>query len=697
MAVQKGNAKKAINYGSGAGGGKLTSRPGIFLIVLCLLSTLVHYLLSVNSVHMPTVYIDEGLYVNIARSIFYEGRVLYRGQPLSYVYLLYPLFLLPMFLLPASVSLYRAIQLYNALLISTSVFPAYLLGKKAGLTRERSCLLAVLTAIVPEMALSSFMTAESVYYPLMIWQFVLAASICRETDAKKKTLYRFGLGLLTGISFFTKPVCVIFGVCFLLVDAVLCLKNHERGDALKAFGGVALAGLTVAAGYAVYHLLFGSATVMNLYEKQFDETTVESIPIMLEGVIWHVFALTLAFGGVCVTLPAFFRKDYPAEDRKLMAAAAVGILATVIGVAVTVVPYKYEADGIRNPVHLRYLMFFAPLVLTFTLSPFLKLKKPGKGLKIFLLVCAGLAAFQGVYGLIYMKSGTFNSPSLNMFYNDRLGPVWGIIMMALSVLFTVTVACGSGWKKNYVRNFCLVLSVFFIMNTCLTCAARKTQPPQQEENATKVAEAAAAYDDTVIVTQNIFDDYRTFILDGHMRKAKQSIVMNDILLNVIETAGVYHSWVPVVQSPNPYNEPMSDTQTLLFDFDTARYVEFADNVRTEEFGEFTLAHITPGQPFLRTALGTIEGNTLYAEDTGSLLIYDPNILQRGWVTLVMTAKCASGAGCNVNFSCEGQEQDVQLTNEWQELTVTLPCSKNGFYYFAIKPEKDIQISSYRTE
>lgn len=697
MAPQSIAGKKANLSKSNTLGSKLTARPSVFLTVLFLVSALVHYLLSINSVHIPTVYIDEGLYVNIARSIFFEGRVLYRGQPVSYVYLLYPFFLLPMFLLPASVSLYRAIQLYNAFLISTSVFPAYLLGKKMGLKQERSCLLAALTVLVPEMALSSFLTVESVYYPLMMWQFVLAVSICREQDPKKKTLQRLGLGLLTGITFFAKPVCVIFGACFLLVDMILCFKKHEKKDAWTDLGAVALTGLAVAAGYAVYHLAYGSATVMNLYEKQFDDTTVASIPIMLQSVVWHVFGLIVAFGGACVLMPGFYRKDYSAEDRKLMIGALVGILATVIGVAVMVVPYKFDPMGIKSPVHLRYLMFFAPLVVAFTLSPSLKLKRPGKGQTIFLVICAALTLIEAIFGFINMKSGTFNAPSLNMFYTDRIGTVWGIVLAALSVLFTLTVAFGSGWKKNYVRNFCLVLAIFFAVNTCLTCSARKTQPKEVEENATRVAEAASEYDDTVIITGNIYDDYRSFILDGHMRKMKQTVVFNDLMLNVIETGGVYHPWVPVVQSPNSYNEPMYDTETLLFDFDTPRYVEFADNVRTEQFGEFTLAHINRGQPFLKTALGSVEGNILHSVDTGSLLVYDPEILARGYVTLIMQARCTSGPSCTVTFSSCGQQLEAEVTSEVQEFSVTLPMVQNGFYQFTIDATGDIQIPSYRTE
>ena len=678
----------------------------IFLTVLYLITAAVHYLLSVNSVHMPTVYIDEGLYVNIARSIFFDGRVLYRGQPLSYVYLLYPFALLPLFLLPASVSLYRAIQLYNALLISTSVFPAYLLGKKMGLPRERACLLAALTAVVPEMALSSFLTAESLYYPLMIWQFVLAAVICRDPEPARKKRARFGLGLLTGISFFAKPVCVIFGACFLLTDAVICLIRHERRDMLYSAAAAALTGLTVLGGYAIYHLAYGQASALNLYEKQFSQTTAGSIPIILQSVVWHLFALTVAFGGACVLLPAFFRKNYQEQDRRLMVCTAVGILISVIGVAVTVVPYQFVSDGIRSPVHLRYLMFFAPLITVFTLSPEFRLKKPGTGLKVFLLVCAALTVTEAAAGFINMSAGTYNAPSLNMFYSERIGTVWGILLTLLSAAFTVWVACGSGWKSGYVKGFCTVLAIFFTVNTVLTCTARRTQPPETEQNATRAAEAAAAYDDTVIVTENVFDDYRTFMLDAHMRKTKQSVVMNDMLLNLIGTDGVWHSWTPEWQAPATPGaiEPMADTGTLLFDLDTAKGVEFTESVQTEQYGGYTLAKITRGQPVLKTALGSLVGNVLYSSSQGALLIYDPEIRTRGEVTLTLRARSVSGRNCTVTFTSAGQTFQTEFTTEWQEACLTLPVSSasgdatdSGFFRISFRSSDNLEIDSYRTE
>ena len=170
MAKGKANAKPtrsrntSINQKS-----RPLMKPWIILLAMFAISVAVRYGLSCALSAGPTVYIDEGLYINIARSLASEGRVLYRAQPISYLYLLYPFTLLPVFWLPASVNIYRAIQLWNAILMSSSVFPAYLIGKKLRLSKPQAYAVSAITLLMPEMCLSTQLIAESLIYPMMLW------------------------------------------------------------------------------------------------------------------------------------------------------------------------------------------------------------------------------------------------------------------------------------------------------------------------------------------------------------------------------------------------------------------------------------------------------------------------------------------------------------------------------------------------
>lgn len=516
------------------------NKTAIWLAGLFLLSSVLRYLFSVLSVNMPTVYIDEGLYINIARSLFNEGKVLYRAQPISYVYLGYPIALLPLFLLPSSVSLYRAVQAYNALLISTSVFPAYLLGKKMDLGSKKSFLLALFTALVPEMALSSFLTAESLYYPLMIWSFYIVAGICFEKERGFK--HYLPLALITGFSFFVKPVCVIFGVCFCILDIVRSIRSKDKKSAVSSISCLALTAALIALGYLLYNVLFGSATVLNLYEKQLEDTTVASIPLMFQSILYHSIAFVFACGGAFVLLPWFYKSKFESGRQHLMNAALFGILASIIGVAVMVVPYKYADSGFTSSVHLRYIMYYFPLVFVFFLSEdcsgrLLNKKKA----TIWLISATFLTIFPSAFNFFNKNAGTYNSPALNAFYKQRIDLWIGIVLIILSVNHTAFILkriWNGKLTYQFKRNSCIILSVFFLANGVCTYSARITEGPMYEKDATELAGYIADKENVLIATTNHYDNFSGFLLDAHLHKPIQMVVMNELLLNAIPYRGL---------------------------------------------------------------------------------------------------------------------------------------------------------------
>ena len=667
------------------------------LFVLFAFSVLFRYILSYRTVNMPTVYIDEGLYINIARSLFHDGQVMYRDQPISYVYLLYPIFLLPVFLLPTSANLYRAVQFYNAVLMSSSLFPAYLLGRKTGLSAERSILLGILTILVPEFALSSFLTAESLYYPLMMWTFVLAAVLCREEE--KTTVPYLLLGTLAGLLYFAKPVCIIFPCCFLVVDLIFQVREGNRRRAMLCVASAAVMGVLIGGGYLLYSGLFGEVTVLNLYEKQLSQTTMESIPIMIQSVFYHIIAIVFSCGGAFVVVPLFFAKAYPKEQVKLMVGSLAGILGSIVGVAVMVVPYNYTGSGLTSPVHLRYLMFYFPMLFAFFLSPSILKQKAGRAAVIVLLGITLLTIFPSAFHFINHQAGTFDSPGLNAFYSKRISPVVGILLIALSVVFAIYVILNlrkHGFTEPMRTMACLVTVIFFCVNGICSYAARRTTGLSDEVGAAMAAEVIAQEPDALIVTTNLYDDFRGFLIDSHLHKPVQMVVMNDMLLNCTNTGGIYQSWEPLVQAPNTANNPTVDTDTILFDITTSDYVEFSDSVQTMSVGNYVIAKITPEEPFLKSAIASMDGYILQSEDIGSLLIFDPDILARGYVTLDITMKSSSSELCTVTFSSCGESQEVTVSEEWQEYTITLPIEKCEFFHFTISCPQPVEIDSYQT-
>lgn len=674
-------------------------RPISCLVILFALSAAIRFLLSLASVNMPIVYIDEGLYVNIARSLFTRGEVLYRAQPISYVYLAYPIALLPLFLLPSSVSLYRAVQVWNALLMSSAVFPAYLLGKKLELSQKRSLLLALFTALVPEMALSSFLTAESLYYPMMVWAFAFAAAILTEGDRKKKSLALLLFGCFTGVIYFAKPVCVIFGVCFFLIDGILSLRRRDKANALFDGLGLVSAGAVILIGYLLYRAFFGEATLLNLYEKQFSDTSSASVPIMLQSVVYHAVGFVFACGGAYVLLPWFQNRNYSAAQRELMLTAAVGAVAGIIGVAVTVVPYQYGGEGLTSPVHLRYLMFFFPLFAAFFLSERFSGKlSRSRAAAITLLVFAALSVFPGAYRFYNHQAGVFDSPSLDAFY-DATGRWVGILLTVVSVVCVLAIG-RSLLKKEPLEKLrkgcCVILVLFFTVNGICSYSGRKTADKSFEKNAALVAAAVDGRENVVVITTNAYNDPRGFLLDSHLREPLQTVVMDDLLLNTAATGGRWASWTPYVQSPNTHNDPIIEVDTLLFDLTTADYVEFTENVRTTEIGDYVIAELPSGEPFLKSAIAGMDGFLLRGGTPASLLVFDDEILSAGEITLYITLRSSSGSAFDAAFASGGQSTAAAVDAQEREYAVTLPVTGSQIGGFTISAPEDLVISEYHT-
>ena len=107
----------------------ICKHPWLLISCLYLLSVALRFALALLFRHGPTISIDESLYINIAKSLAAGEGITYRSQPIPYMYLLYPLLLVPLYLLPFPVNFYRLIQLYNAFLICTSIFPVFLFAK----------------------------------------------------------------------------------------------------------------------------------------------------------------------------------------------------------------------------------------------------------------------------------------------------------------------------------------------------------------------------------------------------------------------------------------------------------------------------------------------------------------------------------------------------------------------------------------
>ena len=193
--------------------------PFLWAVVLFAASFILHTVLNILVKENVIVTIDEALYTNIARSLAWEGKVAFRGQPVSYPYLLYPLLLVPVYRLNALLGgdIYRVIQVLNTLLITSSVFPVFCFARDFSKNDRKALLAALVVSLMPDMVMGGYEMTECLIWPLSLWMVFF----CYRFYCSGRLTYGLWTAVFTGLLFATKPGAVAAGAAV--------VPRRERG------------------------------------------------------------------------------------------------------------------------------------------------------------------------------------------------------------------------------------------------------------------------------------------------------------------------------------------------------------------------------------------------------------------------------------------------------------------------------------
>ncbi|MBA3434436.1 MAG: hypothetical protein H0U08_10120, partial [Actinobacteria bacterium] len=175
-----------------------------------------------------SVMTDELLYAKLATAIAESGSPLPRvhDTSISVFNQLYPLLLAPLFGARSPPDAFRAAHVLNAVVMTSAVFPAYLLARQV-LSRLWAFAVAVLTVLVPWMVIAGFLMTEAVAYPAFLWM-VLGLQLAIANPTRRHDLLAVGalaLGVLARTQF-----------AALVLVLPLAILGHEVGRALTAPG-----------------------------------------------------------------------------------------------------------------------------------------------------------------------------------------------------------------------------------------------------------------------------------------------------------------------------------------------------------------------------------------------------------------------------------------------------------------------------
>jgi glycosyltransferase involved in cell wall biosynthesis len=178
----------------------------------------------------PWIMVDELVYSDMARSFASTGHFLIRGVHGDYGFV-YPLLLSPAYAIFGPMSdVYQWARVIDALVMSSAVFPAYLLARRV--VRPSTALAAAALAVaIPSMAYVGTLMTENAFYPIFLW-FAFALVVMLERPTLRSQLLVLALAVL---AFETRAQAVALFAALLTAPFALAWIERGRPRSLKAF------------------------------------------------------------------------------------------------------------------------------------------------------------------------------------------------------------------------------------------------------------------------------------------------------------------------------------------------------------------------------------------------------------------------------------------------------------------------------
>ena len=218
------------------------------LAALVGVSIVVRYLFA-RAVPAPLVMPDELIYADLARSIADGGLPALRGETTFAYGFLYPVLIAPAWLVaPDGLTAYQVAKFVNAICISLSAVPAYLLARRF-VSQRNSLLVAGATLAMPAMAYAGLVFTENLFFPVFL---VALLGIERALTSPTTSRQMAALGLIA-LAVCARPQGVMLGVAYvasILLGAILASPGG-RWDALRQFRASLVVSLGIAAAVVV--------------------------------------------------------------------------------------------------------------------------------------------------------------------------------------------------------------------------------------------------------------------------------------------------------------------------------------------------------------------------------------------------------------------------------------------------------------
>ncbi len=651
----------------------------IWLWILFALGVVLRFGLALATSANPFVMPDELLYSNIARSLISGDGVSFRNQPIAFTNLLYPFLISPVYAFAPPGLEFRAIQLFNAIVMNLAVFPACFIARRFLQDRKFIWGITAVSILVPDMILANRIMAEAVMYPLFLFAVY---RIFRRLDGEDNTVR--GAVIMSAAAFFlmeTKAIAAVVPLVFaglLIFEFIRAFRKKEsritdrpafRRDLryILVFVGSFL--VLMLSARIVNQYLWGVDYSKSFYLSESNAFSIDHLKRTIPGILLYLFFVPVAMGVFPLLVPASGIGLFPENQKKQLRFTLLSLAGYILAAAFLIFDQETIGNYYQGRIHIRYVFMYLPILLVFFFAPALEKYKINLGLVLpaaFLLamtltVSFGALLSNRVYCVdaLSLSYIIYEDPSLNM----KLFSQIACIVFVTAVLWLMHK--GARKKAMYTVAVCLLAGIaannFFgynlnLHNTEITLSADAGEAARVLNHKTAL----------LVESDGLYFGNNLSTLDAAMNDAPYMVSLEDLCLSLGDYGKLETVLPPEYWSENAVNAAESIDYAVL---DNAAFYRLlpADGavVTATANGYFGIIRPSDSGLLLHSALTGISSSGI-PESNAALYIFDPTLLAQKEITVYLEVTAT-------------ENDTVTLFTASQTLTCDVPAGTNWIY------------------
>lgn len=642
------------------------------LLGLYLSVVLVRFLLALLTSSFPIVDIDEFIYYNLARSIVTKGTLLFWGQSADYAYVLYPMSLSPIYaVFSEGAPFYRLLQLWNIMIMSSSVFPLFFLGKSLLESEKKAFLATSLSMLLPDFILGERIFSEALLYPLFFSLMYCAYKYI----SKENQRYLIWVGVLGGLLYSTKPGAMVPAAVFVVLLLGRAIINKNGRTVVWLFGTLLAFLATSLVFWGLVCFVFGyRGGLFSVYESQLTGFNAKNLISFFKIILFSSVYFVLACGVAGFVYPAVTWRRWQSDKRFFWWYVIVSLVVMLIGSAWVVEKVKES-----NNIHLRYIASYIPLMLLFCFMGKQKAKVEAKStLKDAAVPAASIligwiALCIIVFGCKFSARSTNEHALLSIaFLHDDILPLSKQFVGTIIILVWCAAVCYLfliGYKKKGFERICIVImTVTMVLNGLMGYSLMKNSyAPEREKDGLEVHRLTEGKPFIFLLSHRNSSEYG---IDVNTKQNNCFVYTNDFINCLEKNNGVYVPYIPLKMRGMKTVSETPNVDTLVIDYYSFPFFKFSEHVTVSSPYNRNIVLVVkfkPGERVVDSAISNLSLRTLSKGSWGKILLFNNQLLDN---TMTIRLEIDSKVEQTMTIKSSSESHSVNLSpgKAWYQIT-----------------------------